>query len=88
MDESQGKGPTYKIAGRMLEPGMRDEEQKERKIRKAVVGGGDLKRWAEEGWRDWRSCSRGATRGADSDLLALTGRKFSWPRPAQDFSSP
>lgn len=33
----------------MLEPGMRDEERKGRKIRKVVVGEEDLKRRAEEG---------------------------------------
>lgn len=37
----------------MLEPGMRDEERKERKIRKAVVGGGDLKgEWRRGGVTD------------------------------------
>lgn len=34
----------------MLEPGMRDEERKGKKIRKVVVGGEDLKGPAEEGW--------------------------------------
>lgn len=47
-DVSWRRGKNIQIAGRMLEPGMRDEEQKGRKIRKAMVGGGGLK----GGW--WR----------------------------------
>lgn len=38
----KGKG-TYKIAGRMLEPGMRDEEQKRRKKVKEGGGRGSFK---------------------------------------------
>lgn len=56
---------TYKIADRMLEPGMRDEEQKRRKISNPVVGGEDLKgdrRAGGGGGVGGRgSCARGAT---------------------------
>ncbi len=48
--DTQVRGDVREFADRMLEPGMRDKEQKRRKFPKLVVGGGVLKGLAGEGW--------------------------------------
>lgn len=75
-DEARGREDIRKFADRMLEPGMRDKEQKGRKFPKLMVGGGVLKGSAGEGWRGsekkksgWWQLARGATSESGGTLL-------------------
>lgn len=62
--DNRARGDVREFADRMLEPGMRDKEQKRRKFPKRMVGGGVLKGLAGEGWSGRQKKTGWCTTGA------------------------